>query len=151
MSTIQRRTRYQAAILRGREILLIRHQEHRGGNTYWILPGGGSEEGESEEDCVRREVLEETGLEVHVGRLLFEVALTRPEPVYQLYKTYLCTPLSGEARPGYEPEIDTSTLYGIVEVRWVDLWDEADWDDLMRSNSITYTNLRRVRQALKPG
>lgn len=36
----------------------------------WELPGGRLEAGESPEECVRREVLEETGLDVEVGDLL---------------------------------------------------------------------------------
>ena len=42
-----RKTRYQAAILRGDQILMIRHREHADGRTYWVLPGGGIEAGES--------------------------------------------------------------------------------------------------------
>ena len=150
MNETNRKSRYQAAILRSDEILLIRHQEHMGGRTYWLLPGGGREEGESEIECVRREVREETGLEVRVERLLYEARSMNPASIYQSYKTYLCTPIAGEPSPGYEPEEDASALYGIVEVRWVNLWDEGNWDDRMRTDPITHTNLTRVRRALKP-
>lgn len=36
----------------------------------WTLPGGGIESGEDPRDTVVREVMEETGLEAHVGKLL---------------------------------------------------------------------------------
>ena len=148
MGTFPRHTRYQGAIMRGSQILLIRHEDHQGARTYWLLPGGGREGEESEEECVRREMREETGLEVRVERLLEEHDSTHPNPVYAHYKTYLCTPVSGEAQPGYEPEFEASSIYKIAEVRWVDIWDESGWDPLMHEDAITAANLAYVQQAL---
>ncbi len=150
MPMAYRHTRYQAAIMRGSLLLLIRHEEHHNGRTYWLLPGGGREDGESEEECVRREMREETGLEVRIERLLVELDSTWPDPVYLHYKTYLCTPVGGEAQPGYEPEIEASSMYKIAEVRWVDLWDPPSWDPLMTSDPITSSNLDMIRRALRP-
>ncbi len=39
-------------------------------NGLWCVPGGAMEPGESVEECCRREVLEETGLEVRARRLI---------------------------------------------------------------------------------
>lgn len=43
---------------------------HRRDMDAWNLPGGGLEAGEMPDECVRREVREETGLEVVVERLV---------------------------------------------------------------------------------
>jgi len=45
----------------------------RGGGPAWALPGGGLEPGESLAECAAREVLEETGVQVQVGRIAFLV------------------------------------------------------------------------------
>ncbi|RCS79388.1 NUDIX domain-containing protein [Brachybacterium alimentarium] len=37
---------------------------------HWLLPGGGVDPGEDPRRCARREVLEELGLDLEVGRLL---------------------------------------------------------------------------------
>ncbi len=67
---MKRDIRYQGAILRDDLILLIKHREHATGHSYWLLPGGGREDKESEENCIRREMREETHLSVKVERLL---------------------------------------------------------------------------------
>ena len=48
------------------EILLLRRSD----NGHWCLPGGRMEPGESVVDAARREIREETGFEVSLGRLV---------------------------------------------------------------------------------
>jgi ADP-ribose pyrophosphatase YjhB (NUDIX family) len=55
-----------AMVWRGREFLLMR----RADNGHWGLPGGFVELGESVADAARREVAEETGWSVEIGRLI---------------------------------------------------------------------------------
>jgi ADP-ribose pyrophosphatase YjhB (NUDIX family) len=143
-----RTTRYQAAIIREQHILLIQHHEHADGNTYWLLPGGGMESGESETECVQREVREETHLEVTVEGLLLDEPGREGETVYQRFKTYLCRPFAGRASPGIEPEPEAAAVYAITDVRWYDLYDEASWDELVLNDPITCPLLRRIRTAL---
>lgn len=48
-------------------ILLVKHSY---GKNNWELPGGKSEEKESAEETAKREVYEETGLVVNIGKLI---------------------------------------------------------------------------------
>ena len=75
-----RQTRYQGAIIQDDKMLLIRHMEHESGRSYWVIPGGGREVGETEMACVRRELWEETNLTVHVERLLVETVIPIASP-----------------------------------------------------------------------
>jgi len=140
-----RRIRYQGAIIQGGQILLIQHREHASGRVYWLLPGGGREEGESEEECVIREMHEETGLEVKVERLLFD----EPRPSGETIKrTYLCSILSGKPKPGYEPEKYAAEFYSIAAVGWFDLSQKDSWGELVRSDPFTYPQLKRLQKIL---
>ncbi len=63
------RVRVAAVILVGGRLLLVR--QRMGGEPYYLLPGGGVDRGETLEQALRREVLEETGLECAIGEPLF--------------------------------------------------------------------------------
>jgi ADP-ribose pyrophosphatase YjhB (NUDIX family) len=142
-----RHTRYQGVIIKDQHVLLIRHSEHSTGNSYWVIPGGGLDGKETEEECVIREMLEETHLEVRVEKLIFDEP-AHPDGVYKWRKTYLCIPISGEAKPGYEPELDASSWYSISEVRWFDLSDESEWGDNLIQDPYTYPQLVNLRREL---
>lgn len=146
---MSRTTRYQAAILRDEDILLIKHQEHSNGRAYWLLPGGGMEAGETEIQCVQREVREETNLEVQVVRLLLDEPPSHEDKGgYKRFKTYLCHPLSTQASPGYEPEPEAAAKYAITEVGWFNLYDETTWHESILRDNITAPALRSIYQAL---
>jgi 8-oxo-dGTP diphosphatase len=61
---------------RGR-ILLVRHTKKQG--SYWVIPGGGIEPGESVVSALEREMKEELGLGIKAGNLLFLDEVIRKE------------------------------------------------------------------------
>lgn len=145
-----RDARYQGAIIQDQKILLIKHHEFASGFEYWLVPGGGMEPGESEEECLTREMREETNLEVKVVRLLYEEPVDMNpgegyKKVYQRQKTFLCEIISGTPTPGYEPEHQVNGTYEIDDIRWFDLVDENQWGTLIMNDPITLKLLRTVR------
>ena len=144
---MKRTIRYQAAIIQNDHLLLLKATDFTDGQTFWVIPGGGREEGETEADCVRREVLEETHLQVKVERLLLDEP-NIPDNIYQRFKTYLCQIVGGEARPGIEPEVDTADQVTIMAIGWFDLRQPSRWDPLALNDPFTYPLLQRLRRAL---
>ncbi len=86
-----------AVIRRGSRILIARRRDggERGGQ--WEFPGGKVEPGESEAAALRREILEELGCEVDVGRLLVRHRHRYPDLEVELL-FYAC-----ELPPGSDP------------------------------------------------
>lgn len=71
-------------------LLLItqrRPQDHLGG--LWEFPGGKRQPDESDEACLRRELLEELGIEVEVNELLDTITHSYPEKSVRL-KFFRC-------------------------------------------------------------
>jgi 8-oxo-dGTP pyrophosphatase MutT (NUDIX family) len=141
-----RTIRYQGAIIQDDCVLLIRYRDPQSERTFWLVPGGGLEPPESEEECVQREMYEETKLQVRVIRLLLEEE--EMGGIYQRRKTYLCHIESGAPSPGYEPEFPVPKGYGIVEIGWFHLAQPETWNDIVHEETVTHSILLRIQEAL---
>ncbi|MEV5897040.1 NUDIX domain-containing protein [Nonomuraea fuscirosea] len=89
-----------AIIIDASDRLLLIKRGRPPGAGLWSIPGGRLEPGETDEAGVRREVLEETGLRVEVGRLAG--AVDRPGIGGATYaiRDYLATVAGGELAAG---------------------------------------------------
>lgn len=91
----------------GDSILLVKH--NMGDYALWSPPGGGVNFGESLRECVAREFMEETNLEVHVGQQLFIYEHIRP-PLHAIEVYFQIDEWHGSPKKGYEPEIKNKIL-----------------------------------------
>ena len=134
--------RAQVVVLRDGEILLARHEA--ADRTYWVLPGGRIEPGETPEEAAIRELDEEAGLRVRILRQLFvdgprvtgEVTIRSPR------FTFLAEVVDGTlaSRPVDEPPHPEKGCLACVE--WMPL-DSNHYD------AATCDTLSLVRSALR--
>ena len=110
------------------EVLLV----HRPGHRDWTLPKGKVEPGEAEEDCARREVSEETGLECLLGPELGTSRYRDRRGREKGVRYWAMTALDG----GFvaNDEVD--------EVRWMSV--------LAAARQISYPGDRAILEAIEP-
>jgi len=84
-----------ALVFRDGKLLITQRypESHLGG--LWEFPGGKREDGESFEDCLARELREELGIEVEVGRLIESLNHDYPEKSVHL-RFFKCRWLKNE-------------------------------------------------------
>lgn len=85
--------------------LLMVKQFHEG-REFWLLPGGGIEENENSLEAAKREILEETGLEIKVGKLLWHIEEVSKERGMRFVNVFLGEIISGTPVLGADPEFD---------------------------------------------
>ena len=111
-------------------ILLVKHKKERGGywQGKWICPGGELELGETIAQGIKREVLEETNLEIELTRPLlpFEriVRANDKTSLHVIYIDYLARLLGGELRVNS----DVGEALWVEKVNIVNIWHELHED-----------------------
>jgi mutator protein MutT len=111
------KNRSAVAIIRQNRILLIKRIKD--GNSYYILPGGGIEPGETPVQTAYREVKEELGIEVEILKKLTEFENRGQIEYYYLVKNF-----SGEIKA-----IGDSPFNANIK-------DDALWVEMDRLNKI---------------
>ncbi len=121
----------RGAIIRNGKVLLVQERS----DQKWCMPGGWADVGDIPSEMVAREVLEESGFEVAVKKVIgvFDANRSgRPLEFYHAYKiVFLCQIQGGEARPSDETAA-------------VDFFSFEDLPQL----SVNRTNERHLREVL---
>ena len=121
-----------AVCMKDGKVLLARHT-YGGGKGKLIIPGGYLQENETPEDAVKREFMEEVGLEIRPLDIIGIRCNTK-----DWYIVFRAEPVSGEAKPDYN-EID--------EVLWLDTTEALERED------VPFLTKAMIRAAIsgKPG
>ena len=150
----KKRERARAIIVRdGKFVSMYREKQ---GRIYYTFPGGGIEENESEEACVKREVFEEFGIIV--------------EPIKKVYTYenkiskehfYLAKWLSGEFGSGKGEEFQENQNNGIYIPKLIEISDipklplmppevaSAFYDDYIRNSKDLRNNVKFIYGEIK--
>lgn len=108
--------RVTGIVIRNGQLLLI--HRFREGNEYWVIPGGGVAEGEDFNAALRREMKEETGLEVISSRKLFDQLMDNGGKCV----FYNCELEPGEPRLG-GPESERQAAANQYHLTWIGIND----------------------------
>jgi len=107
---------------KNRAVLIFIHDNNilllyrfKGGEEYYVFPGGGVEDNESIDEAAIREAEEETGLGVTIAKKLWEY-----ENNGRIEHFYLIGEFSGELKIG-GPEQDRQSSDNVYRLEWIPL------------------------------
>lgn len=122
------RTRAAVVIIEEGKIAVIERQ--LGDNRWYVLPGGGVEEGETSEQAAIREAAEELGLEVSVGPLLAEADREGPNGTRHSQLYFAATIVGGVWGSGTGEELSrgATSAKGTYRPQWLVLERAAELD-----------------------
>ena len=106
------KVRVTGILIESNEILLLRQNVAKSMSREWSLPGGALETGETLEQCLIREMKEETGLDVLVGDLLY-VCDRMQDDNHVVQISFLVERNGGQLRRGSEPEVGANKIQDV--------------------------------------
>lgn len=142
---MQHRIRAAGLLVEGSRVLMLKVEDDTG--QYWILPGGGLEEGDnSTKEAVKREFLEEAGLEVQVGELMCVREFLEPQS--ECYHAEFFYEIVS-----YQGELTLENLQGLNDeayikaVAWIEIKALSGlrlYPEQLKSSLITQLNKRQM-------
>ena len=112
-----------AVIVKDNKILCVQRGPHKYPylTNKWELPGGKMEEGESQEETIRREIKEELSMGIQTEKHLMSHTHHYPDFSIELH-TWLCTPVSEDL------QLNEHNAHVWLEVKDLKLMDWAEAD-----------------------
>lgn len=101
-------------LIEDNNVLLIYRE--RDGEKYYVFPGGKIEDGETKEECIKRECQEELGIDIEIKKYMYEV---KGKDFIQHF--FLIERVAGEIGTGNPEEYDNNRKGGIQVPTFVDI------------------------------
>ena len=115
------RVRVAGILEEDNKVLLIEHTKNN--RSYWLLPGGGVDWGESIEEAVEREFLEETNLKVKIEEFLFISETLAPDKSKHVINLYFRVRReSGEMALGDEGILSDLRFFTLDEIEKIKIY-----------------------------
>lgn len=111
------RVRVCGVLFEDGKYLMANHHGINALGNFWCGPGGGLEFGESIENAIKREFLEETGLQIEVGKFIEFLEFIK-HPLHAIELFFEVKKVGGNLQLGHDPETGNTIL---KELKWMEL------------------------------
>ena len=136
--------RCQGVLLKGNELLVARQFNFKRNEEFWLLPGGGKNEDEDNEEAILREFKEETNLDIEIKGVLFDEIDNSGKFGYRRYITYLCI---AKEQSLLEIGKETQSHKRILDLVWCSLIDEKSWNKYILNEQF-YPSMKNIKDKL---
>jgi ADP-ribose pyrophosphatase YjhB (NUDIX family) len=116
----QLRSRVNGVLIEKDRLLMVKHQMGNG-RILWSVPGGGMNYGSSAIENLKREFMEETGLEIEVERYLFVHEYLKA-PLHAMEHFFEVKRISGDVILGKDPELSRENQI-LLDISWFSIQD----------------------------
>lgn len=147
--------RVAVCLVEGGRVLLVQHE--KAAQRYWLLPGGGVEFGETLVEAAAREVEEETGYHVEVGRLFLVCESIEPQGRHIVNLFFAARQLGGSLRVGVDRSLRDARWHEVVELPGLQLVPQvtaeilASWEEGFEGPVRVLGNVWKPLEAQPPG
>lgn len=124
-------------LIENNNVLLIYRE--RDEEKYYVFPGGGIEEYETKEECIKRECKEELGIDVEIKKYVYEI---KGKDFIQHF--FLVTRINGKVGTGNPEEYDVNRQGGIQIPVFVSIDKLKDLNVVL--STIVYQFLKDYRE-----
>jgi 8-oxo-dGTP diphosphatase len=122
----QRPTIGSAVLVENNGKFLLGERNKKNYNGYWVIPGGRVEFGETLEDAGKREIKEETGIEVEIISFIgHKEIINTPEDYHRIVFFHLAKPKS--VNVAASDDVSKVGFFSLDEIKSMKIAESVEW------------------------